>query len=90
MDVSAGWAFMYKDENSMLAAEVGAGYNFSLAGDASEAPIRDGAIFQYGLRYNYRITDSLGVGVSIMLRHEMRDPERMAILPGAELTYHLW
>jgi hypothetical protein len=90
MDVSAGWAFMYKDESSMLAAEIGAGYNFSLAGDASEAPVRDGGIFQYGLRYNYRITDSLGIGASITLQHEMLDPERLAIIPGAELTYHLW
>ena len=74
----------------MLAAEIGAGYNFSLAGDASEASIRNGAIFQYGLRYNYRIADSLSIGVSVMLQHEMLNPERMAILPGADLTYFLW
>lgn len=90
MDLSAGWAFMYKDESSMLAAEIGAGYNFPLAGDGSEAPIRDVAIFQYGLRYNYRISDSLGIGASIMLQHEMLAPEHLAIIPGAEITYYLW
>jgi len=90
LNLSAGWAFMNKSKDSTASAEVGVGYNFSLADDVSGAPIGDGAFFQYGLRYLHRVTESLGIGASIMVQHELPDPGHFAILPNLELTYHLW
>ena len=69
-----------------MAVNAGAGYNLALAGDASDAPIREGAFIQYGARYDYLFSDSFGIGASLVMQHEMLNPSRLALLPGLEFV----
>lgn len=90
LDLSAGFAFIYGNKKRSLTTEAGVGYNFLLAGEISQAPLKDGAFFQYGIHYHSSLSDSFGIGTSLVLQHEMKDPSQFALLPALEFTYFPW
>ena len=89
-DLLGGLALVYKNQKSSISLDAGAGYNFHAAGEDSKALIHRGGIFQYGINYDYYLTDHFSIGASIAMQHEMLSPSRLALMPGVRLTYTLW
>ncbi len=90
VDLDGSLALINQFAVGNLIAEIGAGYAFHVTGDVAKSAAGEGAFFKYGLRYNLRLSELFNVGASLAVQHQMKDPKRVAVAPGIDVTFNLW
>ncbi len=90
LDVSGGIALINHFKGSALSIDARAGYNVRTGGDDSTAPVRQGGMFSYGVQYRIQASRMVAIGASLTVQHDMKDPKRLSIMPGVELSFSPW